>query len=55
MPKPNSTQIDETVGSGLSDGQKLAIRLGAMAATTIAAAVASKLVEKIVDKKLEQS
>jgi len=52
MPKPTDTTVVETASSGLTDGQKLAIKLGAMAATTIASAVASKLVEKLVDKKL---
>ena len=52
MPKPQTEKTEVALDEGgLSDGQKLAIKLGLMAATTIAATVATSVANKFIEKK----
>jgi len=56
MPKtPANATVAETDATGLSDTQKMFIKLGLMGVTAVAASVASHLANKAIDKKLEAS
>jgi len=49
---PKTTNVADVATAGLSDNQKLAIKLGLMVATTVVSSVASAIANKAIERRL---